>query len=1071
MDNMKGRIIPFNRLANRTIQKDEELKDSFFVDVYAQAEELVTTIIGENKRKLQNSNYSQNKNYCLQSAMDVNNVIAFTGRRGTGKTSAMLAFSDALVKKTSEVNRMHSDIDFYAVPYIDASMTYIEGEDFFEIIIYRMLKLLDQIESAYDDSESLVELKDDFSKAFSHYTSLKQNKGADFLPSYSLMRKGVDKHGIREEMIELVKKYTDVIRRITGSSAQKSFLVICIDDIDMAKKNHTDIMQFIYQYFMIPRVIVMITLNLPPLSTSVKKEFYSQIDIHDDEAEMRRNLRLSQEQAQDFLRKIIPSDMRITMPSWKKMDLRDLCPIKVRFEQVDLEKGKIEGFDRLSTEFVKNLKAYMKILKDKNKGETISPKELLMMLLADRTHCYLDFMGHKYHFMEPDSLRNLYDLFYLLYNMKNVDNSDPFLKYTQLEYNRKILLNYLYFRMIPEFNMSAESKEQLEKLQHGMIDRRGREIWEYYYQCLTNKEQDIRALYGDAFVENEKNKHKIENYSFGEVFRCLYFGSRLNLFEKEYVKSVLAMYSFTLPQHVEMQKKGRKDHHQRMCSDSKNTAKLEQLVNDTESTDMLKEIRDGVQYLYRFRELRNLFGYSLLGTWRYDLFGGKKASIVINKAIFRKQMQNEANMKETIRHLVYLLSLSACSSLERYRVKKNDWTWEIDADLDPTAFIMGTIRIARIVTMEFSFEGNTCTLWGLLYQFCSEMKSSNVSEEQIKKALSEVILEFYGEKRLQAQECDQHENDVVWFLLKNTDITYNIIKRTIKQFLYSSDGNLNILESEAKLRKWPFELMQDFYNKLNVQLQRYTELYGLPSEHYDLEKHPIVEWFLPSTSKNYGKYCCIAVAEEELDEKESEKCFYRYGCGIEFVSLRGRKDNTLGSLLKELLNAAPKKEYDYLPFLFSTIRTFYKEKENVILSEEQSDKITQIVLDYTNYADISVKQLINSVDSIINKSRDNESNAVKCKTVFKEAFDETDYMAMMRILETEFESVINVETAERIKNRIFKDAPIEKIKELINSEGANTEESTEGASASPEATESSQDQSSSPPSPKDGDVK
>lgn len=1029
MDNMKGRIIPFNRLANRTIQKDEKLKDSFFVDVYAQAEELVTTIIGENKRKLQNSNSSQSKNYCLQSAMDVNNVIAFTGRRGTGKTSAMLAFSDALVKKTSEVNGMHSDIDFYAVPYIDASMTYIEGEDFFEIIIYRMLELLDQMEPAYDDSESLVELKDDFSKVFSHYTSLKQNKGADFLPSYSLMRKGVDKHGIREEMIELVKKYTDVIRRITGSSAQKSFLVICIDDIDMAKKNHTDIMQFIYQYFMIPRVIVMITLNLPPLSTSVKKEFYSQIDIHDDEAEMRRNLRLSQEQAQDFLRKIIPSDMRITMPSWKKMDLRDLCPIKVGFEHVGLEIGKIEGFDRLSTEFVQNLKAYMKILKDNNKGKTISPKELLMMLLADRTHCYLDFMGHKYHFMEPDSLRNLYDLFYLLYNMKNVDTSNPFLKYTQLEYNRKILLNYLYFRMIPEFNMNAESKEQLEKLQRGMIDRRGREIWEYYYQCLTNKEQDIRALYGDAFVENEKNKHKIENYSFGEVFRCLYFGSRLNLFEKEYVKSVLAMYSFTLPQHVEMQKKGRKDHHQKMYNDAENTTRLEQVVEDAGSRDMLKEIRDGVQYLYRFRELRNLFGYSLLGTWRYDLFGGKKVSIVINKAIFNKQMQNEDIMKETIRHLVYLLSLSACSSLERYRVKKNEWTWEIDADLDPTAFIMGTIRIARIVTMEFSFEGNTCTLWGLLYQFCSEMKSSNVSEEQIKKALSEVILEFYGKERLQAQECEQHENDVVWFLLKNTDITYNIIKRTMKQFLYSSDGNLNILESEAKLRKWPFELMKGFYDKLNSQLEKYMKLYGLSKEHYDLKKHPIVKWFAEST--DYGKYCCIATAEEGIEERtgenKAEKCFYRYGCGIEFVSLGRRNDNTLGALLEELCSDVPADKDGFIPYVFSQIRVYFKPNEDVTLSEKQKREITVLIL---NYFDEQVSELCNKMNTIANIN-DTRTDDVSLRTIFKELLDNSDYKIMEELFFEQIDLEVNSSIANEIKAYVLSDAPISKIKEAI----------------------------------------
>ena len=55
----------------------------------------------------------------------------------------------------------------------------------------------------------------------------------------------------------------------------------------------------------------------------------------------------------------------------------------------------------------------------KNNEKLITPKELIMLILADRTSIYLDICGFKLHFMQPNSLRELSDLFYLIYNMKS----------------------------------------------------------------------------------------------------------------------------------------------------------------------------------------------------------------------------------------------------------------------------------------------------------------------------------------------------------------------------------------------------------------------------------------------------------------------------------------------------------------------------------------------------------------------------------------------------------------------------------------------------------------------------
>ena len=125
------------------------------------------------------------------------------------------------------------------------------------------------------------------------------------------------------------------------------------------------------------------------------------------------NLHLSFEQTQEFLRKVIPSDMRITMPSWKKKDYRELFTHKVSLRKDDNSEEFEKKFERLNGSILfqkmNSTDAYM-----------LSPKELILMLLAERTKIYLDAFGNKTHFMEPDSLRNLYDMFYMLYSMNNI---------------------------------------------------------------------------------------------------------------------------------------------------------------------------------------------------------------------------------------------------------------------------------------------------------------------------------------------------------------------------------------------------------------------------------------------------------------------------------------------------------------------------------------------------------------------------------------------------------------------------------------------------------------------------
>lgn len=988
------RKIKFEELFERGIKKEKNISDSFFFDVYAQAYDLVDEIILKNERIEATLECNSDCFLMPQSVTDINNVIAFTGRRGTGKTSAMLSFSDFLMNNQSMGRYDFKNKYFLTLPYID-SATMNTGEDFFDIIISKMLKIIYNISDScncyrnYDDNniEKIEELKSDIANVYSYYSSLKYEKIRESIPSYSVMEKVMQKHDVRSKVIDVIKKFNNVVGTV-HKGRPYDYMVICLDDIDMVRKGHVEIMQLIYQYFMIPGVIVMVTFNTEYLTAIIEKEFYSNIEFaNGTNNKSQRNLDISQNQTYDFLRKIIPSDMRITMPSWKKSELRSLFPVNIELSE------NFGNFNRLTEEFKNAINDLYK--KKQSKSKYLTPKEVIMLFLADRTHCYLDSKGYKLHFIEPDSLRNLYDIFYLLYEMKPVEEKND---HVSLEYNRKILLNYLHFRMIPGYNLSYRVSQHIEKLESVTMERRGRRIWENYYQRLFEKENDIKELYGGEFIKGERKRHFVENYNFGEVFRCLYFGSRLELFDKNYVKAVLASYAFAMPQFVESQKQNRIKHHDRLTSDNKSDNQ-----NILENSDIL----------YRFDELRYVFGYSMIGEWQSNLFNDRNVIIAINKNIFER-----GDRKENIKHFIYLLLLSNHSGSKYIKYEKFDngsnSQYRIYTTLDPTAFIMGTIRVHRITKFRFSHD----SIHGIdLKDLIAEILNKNEKDERedISKDVSDIIKEIYGEKYFSLEDIEngQDANEFIWFLLKNIDITYNVIKRTVKSFLYFSDENLNCRVTEGT----PFEVMKKFYKKFIKHFEDTIKIYKGYKKIKNISEsyNPIIEWF--GGSDSYGKYCCI------LDNNDNDKHFYQYGCGMEYdyPAL-----NSFEQFIKSLNFDNIESLYNYL--CESINSTYLKTK----IAPEKENRILEIIKNHkfsigNDYKIIATK-IINILEQGIFREFGTFLEYILDKEDYNEVKEEIQKIQKDNLLKIKIPELIQRE----VEKYINQDYSIDKICEIVD---------------------------------------
>ena len=112
------------------VQTDEAKKfnESFFKEVYDQAAALTNIIAKANEKK---SDYNET-GIPRQQIRQLQNVIAFTGRRGTGKTSAMLSVAEAL----SEGAYMKEEVDGAPNPY-----SALRGKQFYAVQYGRCKRL------------------------------------------------------------------------------------------------------------------------------------------------------------------------------------------------------------------------------------------------------------------------------------------------------------------------------------------------------------------------------------------------------------------------------------------------------------------------------------------------------------------------------------------------------------------------------------------------------------------------------------------------------------------------------------------------------------------------------------------------------------------------------------------------------------------------------------------------------------------------------------------------------------------------------------------------------------------
>ena len=208
------------------IEKGKDFNQSIFQNVYKNALKSVIEIVKHSDKD--NNDYD-----------DFNNIIAFTGERGKGKSSSMISFRDALVNKESMCHKpffeKHEDQyllkkSFASIDIIDPSL--FRGEEsLMEIILAKMFQKF-QLEIKKSDSDVTQDVKRNLIQHFQNVFENLQIINSDRKELYKkesieALSKLATSSNLRESFKKLISCY------LKNFEKNKNYLIIAIDDFDM----------------------------------------------------------------------------------------------------------------------------------------------------------------------------------------------------------------------------------------------------------------------------------------------------------------------------------------------------------------------------------------------------------------------------------------------------------------------------------------------------------------------------------------------------------------------------------------------------------------------------------------------------------------------------------------------------------------------------------------------------------------------------------------------------------------------------------------------------------------------
>lgn len=327
----------------KIVVKDSIRDDDVFIEQYEQAAGMLNTIVAESIVAVEKSDKPFNTLYSLNEYE--NNIIAFCGERGEGKSSAMLTFinslytnlpktlqgEDKFYEKYQELYKVH----FSEPIIIDPS----QFDDVHNILDIILAKIYRNFSRRYEENNRCVDefdinrLQNQFQKVYREVSMINNQSKMlddefDYEGNIGKLSKLGESTDLKEDLQELIKQYLEFVKKCSNRENGKERLIIAIDDLDLCNSNAYKMAEQIRKYLIIPQIVIIMAVKIEQLELCVEEntiaEFKGVISTAKQQKEEKQD-RISEEiqgMSERYVAKLIPKARRIYLP--KAQSLEDI---------------------------------------------------------------------------------------------------------------------------------------------------------------------------------------------------------------------------------------------------------------------------------------------------------------------------------------------------------------------------------------------------------------------------------------------------------------------------------------------------------------------------------------------------------------------------------------------------------------------------------------------------------------------------------------------------------------------------------------------------------------------------
>lgn len=454
------------------------------------------------------------------------NIIVFSGRRGQGKTSTMVSFSNAMAQSVlrSNLNGLSlSDCTFEVLPPIDPTIMN-KNQNILGVILSRMYRLAENRweNRSGGNSFSLCgpteaqknDLLKLFQKCLSGLNAIydENNKTIKSLREINDLS---DSSLLKQNIYDLTSQ---LLTFAAGETKKQSFLVIQLDDTDFQVQMGYQLLEDLRKFFSIPNVIILMATDMKMLRTVVLQHFLQEFE---------RNLKSDVLETKE-LEKIVSKYLDKLIPPTHVVHLPKLDDCVVRYgRRMSALYDDGSGKNLLITE------------EETHSNITISAQPQILRYIYRKTGIVFASSDSCFHGIIPTTLRGLGQLLGLLSSMPDVPKVIPTNATTTLEYveyvKRRVAILETNLPLFESYflnewlnaKLPAKKAEIIKKLSEIDADERiryvMRQLKELYTDDPQRKEETPKDLaFADffAYLKNlERNHREPEDL-------CFYFSIR-----------------------------------------------------------------------------------------------------------------------------------------------------------------------------------------------------------------------------------------------------------------------------------------------------------------------------------------------------------------------------------------------------------------------------------------------------------------------------------------------------------------------------------------------------------------